>query len=415
MLGAPFQCDHCWFVNINKREPEVSSLGDTRIMQYIRRVNLDVMWSRESGTVKNILGTLRKGKNLSEELGLIPVTLEVGPWPVEDNSGMQVAIELLRASQKKGKNDVTYVQFDSIRKLRSAYASVFQSSPSFARQCSVMKGEKGRVLEITNMPTDSTLFRKFMVGCEKRMGRLVIQEKGISIEMMLGVMDILEEEFLDDTIESRRRRTIAVCGGALVILYGGALRGGEIFLLEASELVKRKRDGKSHRSLPHVVAPLMGRFKNETGERNVLIPLPNVTASGLKIRDWIERLITVLEKESRGLEVGPAICDYDGFVMPRATVNCILHESLRKLQLRRPDIVPAEMDVFNDTSIHRGARRGAHTRAKEAGVPETYINMHNRWRGVQQRGGSLPNMPMSELYMEITQSLKSKLTFPLAL
>ena len=62
MLGAPFQCDHCWFVNINKREPEVSSLGDTRIMQYIRRVNLDVMWSRESGTVKNILGTLRKGK-----------------------------------------------------------------------------------------------------------------------------------------------------------------------------------------------------------------------------------------------------------------------------------------------------------------------------------------------------------------
>ena len=82
------------------------------------------------------------------------------------------------------------------------------------------------MLEIINMPTDSTLFRKCMVGCEKQMGRLVIQEKGISIEMMLGVMDILEEEFLDDTIESRRRRTTAVCGGALVILYRGALRGG---------------------------------------------------------------------------------------------------------------------------------------------------------------------------------------------
>ena len=92
MFGAPFQCDHCWFVNINKHEPEVSSLGDTRILQsYIRCVNLDVMWSRESETVKNILGTLRKGKNLSEELGLIPVALEVGPWPIEDNAGMQVA------------------------------------------------------------------------------------------------------------------------------------------------------------------------------------------------------------------------------------------------------------------------------------------------------------------------------------
>ena len=45
--------------------------------------------------MKNILGTLRKGKNLSEESGLIPITLEVNPWLVEDNANMQVAIELL--------------------------------------------------------------------------------------------------------------------------------------------------------------------------------------------------------------------------------------------------------------------------------------------------------------------------------
>ena len=57
ILGTPVQCDHClirsyWFVNINKREPEVLSLGDTIILQCIRQVNLDVMWSHESGTVK---------------------------------------------------------------------------------------------------------------------------------------------------------------------------------------------------------------------------------------------------------------------------------------------------------------------------------------------------------------------------
>ena len=80
---------------------------------------------------------------------MIPVALEVGPWPMEDNAGMQVGIELLQALQKKGKNDVTYVQFDSIQKSRSAYyyyASVFYSSPSFfacCQECSVMKGEKG--------------------------------------------------------------------------------------------------------------------------------------------------------------------------------------------------------------------------------------------------------------------------------
>ena len=65
----------------------------------------------------------------------------------------------------------------------------------------------------------------------------------------------------------------------------------------------------------------------------------------------------MLEKEDRGLEVGPAICDYDGVMMPRATVNGILHECLKKLQLMRPDLIPLEMvDVYNETSIHRGAR-----------------------------------------------------------
>ena len=127
-------------------------------------------------------------------------------------------------------------------------------------------------------------------------------------------------------------------------------------------------------------------------------------------------MIGLKEEEGQGLEVSPAIRDYDGVMMPPwATVNNILHEALQKLQLRRPDIVPAEMGVFNRTSIHRGNRRGAHTRAKEVGVPETYILMHNRRRGVHQRRGSLPNMPISKLYMEITQSLKLKLTFPLGL
>ena len=201
-----------------------------------------------------------------------------------------------------------------------------------------------------------------MIGCEKRMGRLVIQERGISIEMMLGVMDILENDLGATDTDAGRKGDVIVAGAALVIrLYGGALRGGEIFLLEASELLKRCRDGKYLVTLPHVIAPLIGCFKNETGERNVLIPLPNVTAHGLKIRVWIERLVEVLKQEGRQDKVGPAICNYDGFVMPRARINHVLHGALKKLQSERPDVVPPDMDVENDTSIHCEARRGAHT------------------------------------------------------
>ena len=70
-------------------------------------------------------------------------------------------------------------------------------------------------------------------------------------------------------------------GAAFVILFGGALRGGEVLLLEASELCKRVQAGKNHRSAPHVLVPLMGRFKGENGERNVLLALSSVTDNGI--------------------------------------------------------------------------------------------------------------------------------------
>ena len=36
-----------------------------------------------------------------------------------------------------------------------------------------------------------------------------------------------------DDVNVRRKRDIVVVGGALVVLVGGALRGGEVLLMEA--------------------------------------------------------------------------------------------------------------------------------------------------------------------------------------
>ena len=54
---------------------------------------------------------------------------------------------------------------------------------------------------------------------------------------------------------------------------------------------------------------------------------------------------------------------------------------------------------------------GATTRAKERKVDESVIEMNNRWRKWQNKQGSLPNLPMSQLYVEITQALSTKLRF----
>ena len=391
------------------------SLGDKRLLAYIRRVNLDIMWSREGSTVYNNLTSLRKGKRMSEDLGLKPVGIDLGPWPVCDGQGFQVAIEMIRASQEEGRNDKTYVQFDTIRKIRSAYANTLDATIGSCQTNLFLRGTGGRNSTLTFSETDSRLFQMFVSGCEKRMGRRVLQELGVSLEVLQEVLKHLEVIIRDKDSDHDRKRLAVIAGATFVVLFGGALRGGEVLLMEAKDLCKRIMDGRDHKKYPHVAVPLMGRFKGETGERNVLLGLCSKTKHALEIRVWVERLVLVLRGEGKDKRIGPAICEMDGFVMRRARINQLLHEMLLKVQRERSDLLPAAVDVKDKFSIHRSFRRGAHTRAREMEVPETTIDMNNRWRKVERKSGSLPNLPMTDLYVELTQALASKLRFSTSL
>ena len=59
----------------------------------------------------------------------------------------------------------------------------------------------------------------------------------------------------------------------------------------------------------------MGRFKGETGERNVMFAIANVSQSGFGFREAIEKVVDVLKKEGHHHSVGPAFCDARGKVM----------------------------------------------------------------------------------------------------
>ena len=389
---------------------------DARKLAYIRRVNLDIMWAREPSTVRNTLTTLNKARKFSEELGFSPVSIHTGPWPVADTCGFQIAIEMIRYSQSEGKNDKSYVQFDSIRKIRSAYANVYDSGPSRCLDNRRLKSDRGSVMSFVNGNTDSKLFTQFMAGCEKRMGRLVKQDLGISLDMLQAILKSLDTELKDDNVSVERKRFIIICGAAFVILWAGALRGGEVFLMEASELVKRRHDGRNlEGNKGHVVIPLMGRFKQESGERNLIIVLANVTKGGLEVRRWVDLLTGLLHAEDKGKEVGPALCHEDGFMIQMWKVNGELHTQLKKIQDESIGLIPIDLEVDERFKVYRSFRRGATTRAKEQGVDEPTIEMNNRWRKWQNKQGSLPNLPMTQLYVEISQALVSKLRFSLSL
>ena len=415
MVSAPFQCDRCWFVNLHKREPNDLSLSDIRLQAYIRRVNLDIFWCREPSTVKSTLAALAKGRKMSSELGLPPIRVPVGSWPVGDTCGFQVALEMLKASQQPGKNVSSYTQFDSIRKIRTGYLNAYESGPARCLNNSMFKSNKGQMFAMIGGATQSKLFSMFLLGCERRMGRVVKQDLGISFEMLGGVLGIYEEELNNKDTTEERKRMIIVAGGCFVILWAGALRGNELFMLEAGEFVKRRDDGRSLQRNGHCVIPLMGRFKNETGERNLVMVLANETISGLKIRYWVDKFSELLKSEGRGNEPGPAVCNGDGYCMESWRLNEELHLVLERLRAISPSLIPADIDIGESFNIRRSFRRGATTRAKEQGVNEATIELNNRWRKVQNSQGNVPRLPMSQLYTEITQALTSKLRFSYSL
>ena len=56
-------------------------------------------------------------------MGLISILPEMGPFPLEDTQGMSLAVSMLKRSLDKGIYQAT-VQFETVRKTRSAYSNI---------------------------------------------------------------------------------------------------------------------------------------------------------------------------------------------------------------------------------------------------------------------------------------------------
>ena len=410
MLCVEFQCDVCWFLNLKKRLPNQTSLVDKLLLPYIRRVNLDIMWSRECSTVVNNYRVTMKRKNAALELGLKPQFEPRGPWPISDGQGFQTALEMVRQSREPGKNDKLYQQLDTIRKFRTVGTNEYESSPRATNDVMFI-GDGGRVFRTTTAPTQSKLFARFMRGCEKRMGRLVIQNKALDIKILQRLLLNYELELLSTKTSASRKRWIKVVTAYFVISYVGALRGSEGLMLEATSLAKYIDEGRNEES-PYVLATLLGRFKGETGERNVMLPLAATSKSGIKTRVIVDRLVEVLKKEGKTTgELAPAICHTTGLSISRTELNNEFISELEKIQESHPHLIAKAVDVAGTYNIYRSLRRGATSRATAVGLGQPEIERNNRWRKFQTRSGSMPRMRMHDVYIDIKLALNSYLLF----
>ena len=415
-LIVPFQCDICWFINLQKREPDLRSLVDLRILGYIRRVNLDVIWSRSPGTISNTKNGIVNLIDSWNELGLEIDLPKVGPWPVEDHVGFNVAIAQLRYSQRGGQNRSTHLQYDSVRKLRTAYAHLHQvgrlaSNP----EATNFKSLKGEVLTISDSPTDSRLYQMFMRGLLMRMGRQVESNWGLDYRVLLKILVNLEYEIHQNTTNDNRKREIVMLGSYLVVCFVCALRGNEGFLVEADGLKRMIKNGSEERdvSMSHVVIPLLGRFKNEDGEKWHVMISTDITGSGIKVRQWLERLVEVLTNEDKPM--GPAFCDSSGEMIGYWEMNNSFIKELEVVQKNEPTLMDQTIEVGEHYSIFRSLRKGSTARAIDMNVQETVIDLHNRWRSMERTGGQRATKSMRAYYSDLRTTIRSRLTYSKAL
>jgi hypothetical protein len=396
-VSCPFQCDLCIFRLLRKAEPDYQSASDRLLLACIRRANLDAFWSREKRTVEGNFNAMKRAMAASEIVGLSGGYPPPGPFPYEDVCGYEVAVQMLLGSKKPGKNDATYTQFDTIRRYRASFFNVWQVGQAAQGTLLASTDEKGTYSRLGSCPTQSLWFAKFMQGCKMRMGQLVIQDKAISVDLLLAVLGVVEGRIADADSLDDKAWWVSV-GAYLTIGFCVSLRGPEGLMLDLGAVRSHLHKGKEDPNCPFVTIPLLGRFKGEDHHRQHLLFSVSETSSGFQPRKWLEALVAVRQKQQ--LTQGPAMCDESGYVVPQATINEAFRSCLDAVMEDAPELFPPGQKV-SDYDIDRSLRRGSDSRAKALGVSLDDINGIHRWTKVEKAQGRKPAQSMSDRYADV--------------
>eukprot|EP00978_Attheya_sp_CCMP212_P014301 scaffold36374_cov58-Attheya_sp.AAC.7 len=369
-----------------KRHP-ANLPGDDVLLLCIRRANLDACWARESSTVyQNMREAVRRVFKASELLGTdgggYP---KRGPFPVDDVFGMEIAAHHLLRSLDAGRNAKT-IQFQTMRHVRSHYANFFHTTP-------------------------------MGVGLATAGGWETFGSQIEEIDELLKSLELLEEDWQDFAHDTQHQLQIALLASTLCAGFSGGLRGEEVPRADLGLVREHWKEAVEHERAPHVPWAMVGRFKNETGEKVFYQPLAIVSKSGIENGKWIKRAVDSYAK--LGIVSGPFFRVQKkggGFRQAKQSdLDPDFTSVLLRVQARWPNIIPPSVNVQDEYSIRRSLRRGSTTQAGNMQIPKEVIEANNRWRKHGNSRGVLPGMPMVERYSDAKASIMALLRYSLGL
>ena len=397
-LMCPFQCDLCIFRLLKKSDPIRGSPEDVFLLASIRRINLDAMWAREPGTVRGNLSTVRRGVEMSLERGIAPPYPRLGPFPDKDVLGYGVALHMAWDSLEEGQY-ADYKQFSTVRRFRTAHANAWDASVEGGAASALMfaSQDRNKLSDLCSGPTRTKWFGRFMRGMKTRMGEIVKQDLALTIDILYRLIELCRERIREQRgVDQALTISVATY---LIICFMASLRGNEGFMVDLVGLKAYIDEGKTGDDLEHVVIPLLGRFKNEPGERYHLLPVATDADSILNPRWWLELLMAVREKQ--GIKWGPLFCSKEGKVASTSVYEEVFYDLLEEVREEYPKLFTKDTDIREDYGLSRSMRRGSTTMATLLGVLGTIIDTVNRWRTEENARGTRPGVRMREHYAEI--------------
>jgi hypothetical protein len=344
-LITPFQCDLCIFRNLMNHNPLPN---DTLLLACIRQVNLDALWGREPSTVDSTKRSVNQLLNLWQQLNVTPTLPIIGPHPVADTFGYAVAIAMVLKSRDKGRY-AAHQQYETIRKLRAGYTNTYMSSVAGTQDLHTVGGDTLKY-SLSKCPTHSLWFERFTKGCLSRMGQEIRQDMAISLPVMHALLHNLEQDWLAATSPAAQR-FLASIGAFVCIAFCGSFRGPEVFLTDFAGLRKYLLAPPDSNLPPHVIVPLLGRFKSEIGARYHLTPLAATTASGISVHRWVSRLVSTLTEAN--YYNGPAFCDSQGSFASSQDYETEILDRLQAVQSEHPSLIPMDVLVHDSYGISR--------------------------------------------------------------
>jgi hypothetical protein len=318
--------------------------------------------------------------HISHDLGLEnPPVPMLGPWPVKDSFVMGVAIVLLKHYLDPGVMEST-MQYNIVRKMKSAFVNVYFASVE-NQGSAIVGGRDGKTFVSMEAPIYSEFFGRFQADMHNRMGDKVVQDFGLSRGVMQKFQEVMEGEWIGAENSEVKKMGMAQLVVFVMVGYARALGVEEIPNLEITGLLKHFTEGGNTEPY-HVMLSLVGRFKQDDGERQRFLPVAAVTGSGIKIREWTRRLLEL--KVKCGHTQGFLFRSKNGSPAKKGDFDEPLIERLVWIQENTQGLIPMTIDLWDVVGFKISMRRGATTKALNMEVDASCIDANNGWRKVER-------------------------------